>query len=253
MWKCGSTKGGLTRSPVASITRPASASSRPMAAMRSPVMPMSATRAVGQRAALAPGGRRPSALSAVVGDHQRRRHPGAAGHDDEGEDRQRVGQHQEDLVGHDGRRGSAAAGSGRRRRRRRAARRAAPCPAARRRRPPARCRSSRARSPSRRRRSEKAESVRNAPPTAISPLPTTTAPMRSAGHRQPLRLDRLRVLADRAEREAERRAGEHQRDDGDGGEGEVGQRRLRQRARAAAAARRARCAAAWSPRGSATR
>src|SRR4051812_32760891 len=43
MWKCGSTKGGETRLPAASTIVPASASiAGSIAAMRSPVMPMSA-------------------------------------------------------------------------------------------------------------------------------------------------------------------------------------------------------------------
>ena len=51
-----------------------------------------------------------------------------------------------------------------------------------------------------------ADMVRNAPPSAISAEPATTAPMRIAVDVEALRLDRGRVLADRADREAERRA-----------------------------------------------
>ena len=91
---------------------------------------------------------------------------------------------------------------------------------------------------------EKAESVRKAPPTAIRPLPTIDRAEAQRGDREALRLDGLRVLADGAEREAERRAGEDEGGDGDGGEGEVGERRLREGAGQRAAARRARCAAA---------
>ena len=56
----------------------------------------------------------------------------------------------------------------------------------------------------------KADMVRNAPPTAISAEPATTAPMRTAVHRtRPSQFHRRRVVARRPDREAQRRAREH--------------------------------------------
>ena len=77
-----------------------------------------------------------------------------------------------------------------------------------------------------------ADMVRNAPPSAISAEPATTVPMRIATTFSPCASTAAGILADRADREAERRAVEQEGDDAEQREGEERQRRLLEQRRA---------------------
>src|SRR5262245_49388952 len=103
MWKCASTKGGVTRRPLASISLPAVAFRAGSTVAILPAWtPMSMPRRPSGR--LAPRMMRSSmrvlrsALALAIRDHERSWIAGAPRHRDQRQDRQYIGQHQEYLI-----------------------------------------------------------------------------------------------------------------------------------------------------------